>query len=63
MSAVLVHIETPYVTISKYANQVGLSDVSIREKVKLGHLPTIKSGKHRLINVALLTKQALEAEI
>lgn len=62
MSTVVLQIASPFVTIKKYAEMIGVSTGSVEAKIKGGHLPTIKQGKNRLINVAKLTQMALEAE-
>lgn len=52
----------PFVTQQLFSELSGLSEETIRGMVQRGYLPTTKIGKHRLVNVALLSKEALEAE-
>ncbi|MAY15265.1 MAG: hypothetical protein CMI06_08005 [Oceanospirillaceae bacterium] len=52
----------PVVTKKLFAQLTGLSEDIVRGMVNRGHLPTVRIGRHRLINVALITKEALEAE-
>lgn len=63
MAEFVVFIESPLLTVEKYAEKVGVSVESVRSKVKNGHVPTVKQGKHRLINYALIVKQSVEAEL
>jgi len=55
-------ISGPLVTKRLFSQLSGLSEETVRGMVERGHLPTTKIGKHRLVNVALLTKDALEAD-
>lgn len=52
----------PLVTKKLFSQLSGLSEETIRGMIERGYLPTTKIGKHRLVNVALLTKEALEAD-
>jgi excisionase family DNA binding protein len=50
------------VTKSRFAELTGLSEDAVRGMIHRGYLPSVKIGKNRLINLALVTKQALEHE-
>jgi len=52
----------PLVTKRLFSQLTGLTEETIRGMIDRGHLPTVKIGKHRMVNVALITKEALEAE-
>ena len=52
----------PVVTKKLFSQLTGLTEETIRGMIDRGHLPTVKIGKHRMVNVALITKEALEAE-
>lgn len=52
----------PLVTKKLFSQLTGLTEETIRGMIDRGHLPTVKVGKHRMVNVALITKEALEAE-
>ncbi len=52
----------PLVTKRKFSEMSGLTEETIRGMIERGHLPTMKIGKHRMVNVALITKEALESE-
>jgi excisionase family DNA binding protein len=52
----------PVVTKRLFSQLTGLTEETIRGMIERGHLPTVKIGKHRMVNVALLTKDALESE-
>lgn len=53
---------TPIVTKAKFSEMSGLTEETLRGMIERGHLPTLKVGKHRMINVALLTKECLEQD-
>ncbi len=52
----------PVVTKKLFSQLTGLTEETIRGMIDRGHLPTVKIGKHRMVNVALITKEALEVE-
>lgn len=52
----------PLVTKKLFSQLTGLTEETIRGMIERGHLPTVKLGKHRMVNVALITRDALEAE-
>jgi len=52
----------PVVTKRMFSEMSGLTEETIRGMIERGHLPTVKVGKHRMINVALLTKESLDRE-
>lgn len=53
---------TPLVTKARFSEMSGLTEETLRGMIERGHLPTLKVGKHRMINVALLTKECLEQD-
>ena len=52
----------PVVTKKLFSQLTGLSEETIRGMINRGHLPTFRIGRHRLVNMALITKEALEAD-
>ena len=50
-------IDTPVMTIEKFADKVGVTPASVRSMVNTKCLPTIKKGKRRFINMLALTKE------
>lgn len=62
MSEFVFFVESPLLTAEKYAEKIGVSTDSVRSKISTGAIPTVKQGKHRLVNYALIVKQSLEAE-
>lgn len=52
----------PIVTKKLFSQLTGLTEETIRGMIERGYLPTVKLGKHRMVNVALLTKESLEQE-
>jgi excisionase family DNA binding protein len=55
-----VAIDSPVMTKEMFAQKVGLSTETIRGMIYSNALPTVKRGKHRLINIAALTDQCLQ---
>jgi hypothetical protein len=55
-------IPSPLVTKRLFSQMSGLSEETIRGQVERGYLPTVKIGKHRLVNLAIITRDALEAD-
>ena len=62
MTAPILYIDTPLMTISMYAEKIGVSVFSVKSKIAKGHIPTVKQGKNRLVNYALICRQCWEAE-
>lgn len=52
----------PLVTKKLFSQMSGLTEETVRGMIERGHLPTVKVGKHRMVNVALIAKEALESE-
>jgi hypothetical protein len=52
----------PVMTKAKFSEISGLGEDIIRGMIERGHLPTVKIGKHRLVNTALLTSECLNQE-
>ena len=52
----------PLVTRFLFAQMSGLTPDHVRGMIDRGLLPTVKLGRQRLINLALLTQQCLEEE-
>ncbi len=50
----------PIVTKARFSLLSGLTEEVIRGMVEKGHIPSVKVGRHRMINLALLTKETLE---
>ena len=49
----------PVMEICRFAELVGVSADVVRGWIEKGHIPTTKIGRYRLINVAVLTREAL----
>ncbi len=49
-------------TQERFAQLSGLTEGQVRGMIEKGHLPSIKIGKPRLVNVAALSQEALEKE-
>ncbi|WP_445619174.1 DNA-binding protein [Kushneria sp. Sum13] len=57
-----VQPNVPLMTQERFSQLSGLSEESIRGMIHKGHLPSMKVGRRRLVNVALLSAQCLDAE-
>jgi hypothetical protein len=52
----------PIMERSKFAELVGVDVGVVNGWIERGYLPSIKMGKHRLVNIALLAKECIERE-
>ena len=52
----------PVMDRTRFAELTGLSDDTVRGMIKKGQIPTILVGRRRLVNIAVLTREALEQE-
>lgn len=52
----------PTMTIERFSQLSGLDEGVLQGHIRRGYLPTIKVGRYRMINVALLNAQCLTAE-
>jgi hypothetical protein len=59
MSSSIV-VDTPVMTIDKFAEKAGITPASVRSMVNLKQIPTKKMGKRRYINIAALTTTCLQ---
>lgn len=55
-------IGIPVMTQERFAQLSGLTEGQVRGMIEKGHLPSVKIGKPRLVNVAALSQEALNAE-
>ena len=51
---------SPIVTKRYFSQLSGLTEDTVRGMIERGQLPSVKLGRHRMINIALLTKESLE---
>ena len=51
---------SPMCTKERFAELTGLEVGVVRGMLEKGHLPTVKVGKYRLINLALLSGELLK---
>lgn len=58
----LILIATPVMTQERFSQLSGLTEGQVRGQIEKGHLPSIKVGRVRLVNVAVLSRDALEQE-
>ncbi|MCB5206537.1 hypothetical protein [Methylovorus mays] len=50
----------PVMSRSKFAQHVGVTEDTVTGWINKGYLPVVEIGKYRLVNLALVTKNALE---
>ncbi|MCX2834485.1 hypothetical protein [Microbulbifer thermotolerans] len=55
-------LKIPACTQEQYAIEAGLTLKTVRGQVERGHLPTIKIGRYRMINLMQLASMCLESE-
>lgn len=53
-------VDTPVMTIEKFAEKVGVTPASVRSMINTRCLATIKKGKRRFINIVALTHECLQ---
>ncbi|MEY8197990.1 MAG: hypothetical protein RPS47_01985 [Colwellia sp.] len=53
----------PIITKERFSAVSGLRVDQVRGMMANGYLPTLKIGKHRMVNMALLTQECLQEEI
>jgi len=58
----VILIATPVMTQERFAQLSGLSEGQVRGQIEKGHLPSLKIGRVRLVNVAALSQDALDKE-
>ena len=59
MSSTVV-VDTPVMTIEKFADKAGVTPASVRSMIHQHQIPTKKMGKRRFINIAALTNDCLQ---
>jgi len=55
-------ISTPVMTQERFSQLSGLTEGQVRGQIEKGHLPSIKIGRIRLVNIAALSQEALDQE-
>jgi hypothetical protein len=58
----VILIATPVMTQERFAQLSGLTEGQVRGQIEKGHLPSLKIGRVRLVNVAALSQDALDKE-
>lgn len=51
----------PEVSVAEYAKGTGLTVDTVRGHIRLGHIPTIKRGKYRMVNMVALLNECQTA--
>lgn len=57
----IILLATPVMTQERFAQLTGLTEGQVRGMIDKGHLPSVKLGKPRLVNIALLSQDTLSA--
>lgn len=57
-----INLQRDLETVEAFADRNGLDEGVVRGWIYKGNLPTVKVGKRRLINVALLRQSLLEED-
>ncbi len=52
----------PIMAADRFAELVGVTPDVVRGWLDKGYIPSMKVGRYRLVNIALLTRESLEAE-
>lgn len=55
-------IAPPVMAWRDFADWIQMSADTVEQWIKRGYLPTVKIGRYRMVNVALLTQQLLNEE-
>lgn len=58
----IILLATPVMTQERFAQLTGLTEGQVRGMIEKGHLPSLKIGKPRLVNIAALSQDALDKE-
>jgi len=58
----VILIATPVMTQERFSQLSGLTEGQVRGQIEKGHLPSLKIGRVRLVNVAALSQDALDKE-
>ena len=54
-----IPVSTPLATKERFSEMTGLGEDVIRGMIERGHLPSVKVGRYRLVNVALLNQELI----
>ena len=58
----IILLATPVMTQERFAQLTGLTEGQVRGMIEKGHLPSLKIGKPRLVNIAAISQDALDKE-
>ncbi|WP_295720433.1 DNA-binding protein [uncultured Halovibrio sp.] len=58
----IVMIPVPVMSKERFAEMTGLSEGQVRGMIEKGHLPSMKCGKARMVNIARLSQEAINLE-
>ncbi|MGM0769963.1 MAG: hypothetical protein ACQEV6_18285 [Pseudomonadota bacterium] len=58
----IILLATPVMTQERYSQLTGLTEGQVRGQIEKGHLPSLKIGRVRMVNIALLSQQAMDKE-
>lgn len=52
----------PVMSRKRFADLVGVTEDTVTGWINRGYLPVVEIGKYRLVNIALVTRMALEQD-
>jgi hypothetical protein len=55
-------VSIPIMAWRRFADCVGMDQEIIRGMCEKGHLPVVRIGKHRFVNLVLLSQKCLQSE-
>ena len=58
----IILLATPVMTQDCYAQPTGLTEGQVGGQIEKGHLPSLKIGRVRMVNIAALSQQAMDQE-
>jgi len=58
----IILLATPVMTQERFAQLTGLTEGQVRGMIEKGHLPSLKIGKPRMVNIAALSQDAMDKE-
>ena len=58
----LFNLPVPVMTRELFSTFSGLGEEVIRGLIEKGHIPSVKVGRHRMVNLALLTDEMMHEE-
>jgi len=58
----IILLATSVMAQERYSQLTGLTEGQVRGQIEKGHLPSLKIGRVRMVNIALLSQQVMDKE-